>query len=391
MPLEFTNNGLIIDTYQQAFDSIAEQYRGIYGQDIDLATNTPDGQRVGIEAKFRHDVQVLFLQLYSSLDPNLAEGEALNRIIKLIGINRRPATRSTWDIDVTTDRLLTLQAGYTIQDDIGQNWIITSDVALPIGTTTVTFRAESFGAVTGLSGSSLSQATIVLGVTGLNATSDATAGIEEETDAELRIRRLKSLQNASYSTTGSLFAKLANAPGVTDLAVYENDTDATDANGIGPHTLWCVVEGGGADDIAEIIAKNKTGGTPLKGDTVSEYVETVIRPDGSTFMIVHRMRFDRPSVTPIYVTVTATRKDPAIAIDTALIAQEIAKAEFNIGQNAIASQLYSFGYNAGNGYVLTDMLISDDDVTYTDERLISALDGKFTLDAADVTVTEVIS
>lgn len=387
---ELTNDGVAIQSYSDIVAELQQAYRDIYGQDIDLSSNTPDGQRIGIEAKARLDAQSYGVALYNAFDPNLAAGHALNRIIKLAGITRRPATRSTWDIEVTTDRAIDFEAGYTILDDIGQRWILTAPVSVPTGTTTVTFRAETFGAIEGFTGAELEQDTVVLGVTGLSAPSDASVGTEEETDEELRIRRNNSLQNAAYGVVGSLFAKLADLEGVTDLAVYENDTDSTDSRGIPAHGVWCVVEGGAVADIVETIVKDKTAGTPTKGDEEGEYTETLIRPDGSTFTIVHVMKFDRPEITPVYVNVTATRKDAITPIDLTLISQEIAKASFNIGDNILATELYRPGYNAGDGYILTDMEVSDDNVTFTDERLLVAPDGKFTIDAADVTVTEVI-
>lgn len=391
MPFELTNTGLSIQTFQEVYDEIADGYRAAYGSDIDLSPNTPDGQRVGIEAKAAHDLQVFAQDLYSSFDPDLAGFDALNRVIKLAGITRRPATRSTWDVTVTTDRALTLETGYTIKDSIGQNWILTAPVSVSAGSTVVTFRSETFGAITGTAGDTLEQDTIVLGVTALAAPSDATVGIEEETDAELRLRRSKSLQNASYSTVGGLFAKLANLPGVTDLAVYENDQKTDDpVTGITANTVWAVVEGGAASEIVEAITKNKTAGCNTKGAVSGVFSETVIRPDGSEFIITHTMRFDRPTEVPVYVKVNATRKQSGVPIDPALIAQRIAAEAFNIGDNLVASQLYAGGYQAGSGFILTDLLVSDDNVTFTDERLVSALDGKFTLDPANVTVTEII-
>lgn len=388
---ELTNSGVQIQTFEEIVAELQAAYREIYGQEIDLSSNTPDGQRIGIEAKARLDMQSYGVALYNSLDPDLATGLSQDKIIKLAGITRRPATRSTWDIEVTTDRNLTLDAGYTIKDDIGQKWLLTTAVPLFAGITTVTFRAEQFGAVEGFAGAALVQDTIVLGVTSLVALGNATVGIDEETPEELRIRRNRSLQNPAYSVVGSLFAKLADLPGVTDVAVYENDQPTEDVvRNIPANTIWAVVEGGAQADIAETIAKQKTGGTGTKGDEVGSYTELMVRPNGTTFVIIHQMRFDRPELTPVYVNVTATRKVSANPIDTALIAQEIASAQFGIGDNIVASQLYKEGYRAGDGFVLTDLEISDDNITFTDERLVSALDGKFTIDASNVTVTEVI-
>lgn len=391
MTLAFTPDGVEIDTLAEIVEELEARYKAIYGPDINTDQDSPDGQRIGIEAKARADVQAFALALYNSFDPDFATGQRFRSIIKLAGITLRPATRSSWDIEVTTDRPVTLTEGYTIEDDVNQQWFVPADVSIPPGTTTVTFLASNFGAVTGLTGAALTQATVVLGVTSLTATVDATVGAEEETVVEARQRRRRSVRNPAYSTTGSLFARLANTAGVTDVQVYENDTKTDDpVTGIDANTIWCIVEGGTQSDIAETMAKNKTGGTGMRGAVEQLYTETRTRPDGSTFTVPHLMRFDRPTLTPIYVNVTATRKNASDPVDTVLIAQRLAATRFLIGENAVASELYDVAYGDDDpNFVLTDLEISDDDVTFTDGRLASALDGKYTIAASDVTVTEV--
>ncbi|OQY25514.1 MAG: hypothetical protein B6244_14960 [Candidatus Cloacimonetes bacterium 4572_55] len=66
MSLEFTPDGIKIQTYEEIFDFLAEGYRAIYGVDINLDQDSPDGQRVGIEAKARLDIQTFALALYNS-------------------------------------------------------------------------------------------------------------------------------------------------------------------------------------------------------------------------------------------------------------------------------------------------------------------------------------
>jgi hypothetical protein len=77
-------------------------------------------------------------------------------------------------------------------------------------------------------------------------------------------------------------------------------------------------------------------------------------------------------------------------VDVDLLKSELAKKLYGIGDDAVASQLYSFGYNAGSNFVLSALEISDDDITSTDEDIASAADGKFVIDTANITVTEVV-
>lgn len=386
--MQFTSDGMNIDTFSEIFAGLVSSYKEIYGEDIDLAQNTPDGQRVGVESKARADMQAFILAVYNSFDPDLAEGIQQDKIAKVCGITRRPATKSTWDIDVTATQAATLP-DYTIKDDLGQEW--RADLDVLAGTTTVTFLAVEWGAVTGLSGATFEQVTILTEVTTLTTAVNATVGLEEETAEEFRIRRNKSVQNPSLSTVGGLFSRLANTAGVTDAIVYENDQDTTDTErNMVPHSIWAIVEGGTVDDIAETITLNKTGGTALKGSTSGTYIETVTRPDGTEYIITHTKVFDRPTYTDLFITLTATRTNPSVAVDQALIKENLASRSFTIGDGVNATALYGDAYKSGSGYVLTDMLISDDDITYTDESLSPGYAGKFSISAANITITEVI-
>lgn len=212
MKPEFTNSGIQIQTFEEIFEELAQGYRDIYGQDINLSQESPDGQRVGIEARARLDLQSFALALANSFDPDFANGQGLNKISKLAGIFPRPGTRSQWDLVITTDRPLTLAGGYTIEDELGQEWVVPEEVELVPGENTVTFRAADFGEVSGTAGAEFEEVTFVRGVTGLRADVDAVAGREEETVEEFRRRRARSLENPAYSTVGALFAKLANLP-----------------------------------------------------------------------------------------------------------------------------------------------------------------------------------
>jgi len=134
----FTPDGIQVQTFQEIYDELAAGYRAIYGEDINLEPNSPDGQRVAIEAQLVLDAQSFGALEYNQRDPDFALGQSLNSIIKLSGITRRPATRSQVDVTVVTDRPLTLPVDYTVEDDLGQSWSTLAARTLIAGTTTVT-------------------------------------------------------------------------------------------------------------------------------------------------------------------------------------------------------------------------------------------------------------
>jgi hypothetical protein len=391
MKPEFTPSGIQVQTFQEIYDELAAGYRVIYGSDINLDADSPDGQRIGIEAQARLDLQSFGAVVYQQRDPDFALGQSLNSIIKLSGITRRPATRSQADVTVTTDRAVTLPVDYVVQDELGQSWSTLAVVVLTTGANTVTLFAQNFGAVEADAGTITEQATFVIGVVSVTNALAATVGSDEETDEELRIRRNRSLENAATSTVGGLFSAIGNLTGVVDLAIYENDQDTTDVvRNIPPHTIWTIIDGGSVNNIVETIAKNKTGGTGLKGSVTGTYAEQLQKPNGDPFVIIHEMRFDRPTLAPLYITLTATRKVTGQPVDTALIKQNLAARVFAITDNAIASDLYRNVYSAGDGFIATILEISRDNITFTDGRVESAPNEKFTINIADITITEVV-
>lgn len=107
--------------------------------------------------------------------------------------------------------------------------------------------------------------------------------------------------------------------------------------------------------------------------------------------MVHVMRFDRPTYVDLYVRLTVTRKDTDQPVDLELIKQQMAARELVIGETLQAGELYEDAYGAGDGYIVTDMEISDDaGATWTDGKLEPGLDEKYQIDAVNIDITEVI-
>jgi uncharacterized phage protein gp47/JayE len=388
MSLAITPTGITIDTLSELIERLSTEYRNIYGQDIAIDQDTADGQRIGIESKLILDVQTALLYLYASLDVDQAKGEALNRAIKYAGIVRRQATNSTWDLTVIADRALTIPSGYTIKDESGQEWQTVSDYTLAIGANSVSFESVNLGAVVGLIGSTFEQVTVYLGITGIAASVSAVIGIDEETDEELRKRRNISIENPSLCTIGSLTAKLLQVENVTDCKVYENYTDTYNADlTLDAHSVWCVVEGGDANDIAEVIAKQKTAGTGMKGSVMGSYTETYTRLNGTPYAITYDMLFDRPIDNPIYLRMDAVRTTIE-AVDQVLLKQQLTAFDFNIGVNVKAFEFYALAQ--GVNWYPRNIEISLDGLTWVEGELTCPVGHKFSLDGLNITINEII-
>lgn len=165
----------------------------------------------------------------------------------------------------------------------------------------------------------------------------AITGRLEETDEELRERFRNTKFERSSNILDSLYSALRNLDGVTDVAIYENDTDVTDSNGVLPHSFLPLVLGGIGSDIAQTIWENKPMGILSQGNTI------VSVTDSQGFS--HDIGFERPNPITVYVDLTIT-KDPNLfpadgenAIRTAII--DYAEDNFSVGDNVIYSRLYT--------------------------------------------------
>ena len=391
MALQFDNNGLQIDTFRDIFQSLSDGYKAIYGQDIDLDQDSPDGQRVAIEAQARTDIEAALQWIYSQMDPDFNTGDMQQIIAKLHGLYLRPGSRSQRDLKVTTDRPVLLYSGYKIRDQANQVWFVRQDITVPAGTTTVTFFAQNFGKVTGLISDTFTQITPELGILSIISDTAVVVGRDEETPEQFRQRRNRSLENPATGSTGAIFAKAAQLAGVTDLNIDENDTKFDDPDtGIPANSIWLVVEGGAVSEITEVMVKQKGGGTGTKGSVTGRYIESLVRPDGSILQIAHDLQFDRPVYKPLHIRLTARRKVTNDPVDQDSLKEALASRELHIGESIDANEFYADGYSTSRvNYVLTDLMISADGSTYTDAELSPGFQGKFTLSDSDIDITEV--
>lgn len=397
MPDSLGATGLAIKTLPEIVSDLETALRNIYGSDINLDQNSPDGQLVNIFAQAAIDIRELAQQIYNGFNPDAAVGRILDERVALNNIERQGGTYTITPIELVTDRTVNLQGldadfndpdgtGFTIQDDAGNKFILIDSVTLTAGTNTVNFRAKNIGAVETTTGTITNPVTIVLGVTSINNPSAALqTGSNEETDAELRIRRQKSVAIASTGYLNGLLASVLNLDGVTDAVLYENVTNSVDADGIPAHGIWLVAEGGANTDIADEIYAKKSYGANMKGDTEVD----ITTASGAIFTA----KFDRPEAKDLFIRfdiqpLTATATFNQAAIKDYLVAN----LSYNIGEYAETSRITCIIKDAitslGEQGAAINVEISDDNATWVDYLTVDTLDEQWVVDAARITITE---
>ncbi|UGB47010.1 hypothetical protein LQ772_06880 [Frateuria edaphi] len=287
--------GISAPSYAEVLDFLQTKFRGIYGADLYLGADSQDGQWLAILAKAIDDANAVAIQVYNSFSPATATAAALSSNVKINGIARASASYSTADL------VLVGQAGTTITDGVvtdtnNNRWDLPASVVIPsVGEVTATATCETEGAIAAPAGTITRITTPALGWQSVSNPTDATPGAPVETDAALRKRQATSVAVPSLTVLEGIMGAVAAVPAVTRYRGFENDTNATDANGIPAHTIALVVDGGDATAIAQAIASKKTPGGGTAGTTEIDIVDA--------YGITHPIRFYRPTDAPITVAI----------------------------------------------------------------------------------------
>jgi uncharacterized phage protein gp47/JayE len=379
--ITINSTGIEITTLPENLQRIINEIRAIY-PDLIIDQDTPEGQIIGIFAKVESDTDENAVLIINQFDPDKAIGVYLDSISKLAGIVRNPATRSEVILTIVANSAKTLPKGFIVQDENGIDWQLTEDINLIVGTNTAEFECVTLGAINSPIGSISKPSQVYSEIDSYSNISPVIVGEDEESDEDFRYRRQNSTYNPSYTIVGGIESAIADIASVTIARVYENDQDVTDSNEIPPHSMWAIVDGGDNMEIAEVIARRKTVGAGMKG-SVEVYYHDINRPNPQNILI----KFDRPTIVPLYVKVTVKGKTTGAQIDTELIKQNIATLNYQIGESAVANTIYGSFVNQASNFIAVNLQISRNNSTYTTELIQASVNEKFHIDISNIQVT----
>ncbi|EEF4844890.1 hypothetical protein GI077_22685, partial [Salmonella enterica] len=330
-----TAEGISAPDYQTILDTLTSYFQQIYGSDAYLEPDSKDGQMVALVALAVHDANNTAIAVYNCFSPATGYGAALTSNVKINGIARKGATNSTVDLLLTGTAGTTITNG-TVKDTNNVIWRLPASVVIGVdGAVTVTAICSNSGAVAALAGTITTINTPTRGWTSVTNPAAATVGAPAETDAELRIRQGQSVAIPSITPFEGVDGAIANIAGVTRHKLYENDTGKTDGNGLPPHSISAIVDGGDVTEIARTIRGNKGQGVRTWGKT------SVTVPD--RYGNPHIISFSRPTDVPVYGKITLK----VFAGYTSQIGVQIQQAvadyinSLMIGDPVLLSRIYS--------------------------------------------------
>jgi uncharacterized phage protein gp47/JayE len=206
--------------------------------------------------------------LWDQLDPDNAEGEALDNLCRLNGLTRQQPTYGTVTLTLTGTPATVIPAGSRARVPDGLIFALDDAATIPGGgSVDAAATATTTGSTEAASGTIDTIVDAVAGWSGVTNAVDSTPGDDQETDAELRVRREQTVAGAGSCTDQAAKRALEELDDVTAAVVLSNRTDATDGRGIYPRTRLCVVHPNTADlqGVARAVWDHLGGGLSTQG------------------------------------------------------------------------------------------------------------------------------
>lgn len=331
--LQITDTGIIIDELTNIHQRLTDGFRQIYGDDINVDADTPDGQMIGLFSQEIANLNQMLAFIVQMLDPYQATGTWLDQRAMYAGIVRRGAEYSRLHDVVATGRAGTsIPVGTVFSDETRARWVLEEMATLgSLGSARIVLRSETPGKFPLQANAALKMETVIVGVEKVVSVADATEGVEEETDGQLLKRFMRSHSINNYDDRDGIRAALLALPDVEQAAVLENYHHDTDPKtGVPGHTFNAIVIGGGDEDIALALLKKKMGGCGMMGEHhVTVYFAGANR----------EAFFDRAERGHIQVSLVIGRLGEFRDIDSEGIKTALAMSEFGIGETVYATRL----------------------------------------------------
>lgn len=354
----------------------AERYKEIFGGNRPTTDDTIDGHFITLISEIESDIREADEATYGSQYIDTAAGVTLDAVLALIA-KRKLGVPSTvvltiGDIDTTV-----ILAGSIVEEDTTKVRY-TADVPGTItgGTVDIAFTATEDGPNAAGPASTWN---IITPVTGWNTTTNAAKAVEgqnEETDPEYRVRAKQIVKK------GGIAAAVLKVDGVLSVHVVENDTDFTTVDGVPPHSVEVIVDGGADVAVAQAIYDNKCNGINPFGTSSANVTDVNGDP--------RAVGFTRPTLIVIHTEITLTPgegfpvSDPTASLQQAI--EDWGADNLSAGDDVSPFQMAEPINEAVPGIDTAVTLVEDTDPPTSGATFAISIREKATIAKADVDV-----
>lgn len=275
MPFGVTPQGFVPKTTEDILEDIRTRQEAAFGPTfLARIVTSVVGLLNAIFAAMLADAWQLAHNVYRSFYPDTAEGVCLDYVAQIHGVQREVDSKTTVIIRFRGPAAgPTVPAGTVVSHaSTGERYVTTASGNLGFSflygnVAFITAEAEEYGPLEAAAGSLTVIETPVSGVTEATNMLDAEPGRFTETDEEFRTRRELELRAQGASVASAIRADLLQVTDVVAAKVFLNKTDATNSDGLPPHSFEAVVLGGDAADIRSVILESEPAGIQSHGST----------------------------------------------------------------------------------------------------------------------------
>jgi len=242
-------------TQAEVIENLSRDFRRIYGENIELEPNTPDGQVVGICSQMTSDHNEMIRTLFASLFPSQAEGVFLDYNLDLIGVRRISGRAASVNLNIEFEGERDIAQGTFIVRIQGVDFLNETDIKTE---GEYAFTAMESGSMQFSDADTVSISTSVAGVSATFVSTSAT-GADYESDTDFRQRWIDLVDTRDRSAP-HIEGVLKQIEGVEDARVYE--TDSEPFAGIPANSIYAVLKPGyfDKDKILDALIRMKTPG-----------------------------------------------------------------------------------------------------------------------------------
>jgi Baseplate J-like protein len=224
--LGLSDAGLVVPRMADYLDIIRGSYTEQSGIAVDWDNDLFLGITTSIMAQLLDQQSEGLQAIYDAGDLNAARGVQLSNLSLLVGVARRRPTFGQAVVALGGTPGTVITEGKIVEgggDDDRAWWETTEDVTLDgDGFGEVVVRAQVSGRTIALSGTIIRIVTPVPGWSTVTNPDNASAGVNAETDDQLRIRRAQSIQTGSAQNIASIRAKALALSYIESAAVIDN-------------------------------------------------------------------------------------------------------------------------------------------------------------------------
>lgn len=289
-----TSTGYKVKPLETVIAEINTNMKSEFGDGFDVTPESPDGQVIGITAQRAYEADLQAEQSYNAMSPSRSQNQALDYVSEYNGVTRILNRNCRAVIDMAGSVGTLVPKGAVCKTVSGLEFLTDKDATLPAR---ISATCTTVGEIT------VNVSEIVItdpaypNWASVDNPREGDKGIVRETDPEFRARRKLSIVNGGRDTGESIESTLRNL-GSTYVSTVSNEEDIT-VGGMPPNSFQVIIDGGVDSEIAEVIYARKPIGIKSFGTTVVSVYDTQGNP--------HLIGFSRPTLVPIFVTVSVTK------------------------------------------------------------------------------------